>query len=427
SSYTLSKIDGTFRSALGSRVTLSDDDSAAIAIPFAFPFYGTNQTAAFVNSDGNITFGEEDHESTDRNLARMLAGPPRRPPFFADLDPTTGTGKIFVNAASDQYTVTWCSVRGFDSARTTTVQTTFLPDGSVEMKFGDTITITDSIVGISPGHTGDVTLVDLTTGNGSGSGAIAERFAAAVSIDTFAAAQKFYQSHPDNYDQILLWTDQRLITDAFAYEITVANEVRGIGQDIFDFSRSLGSGGRLRSLVVMDWLRKDPGDPRTKVLRGNNTPSGPRQESGPSWLAPPHFRDRARAHAPGLLGRDDAHWSFFFDSVASVMEGNDIEDQGGGQFRTVDAVKRYSRLDQYIMGAIPPSQVPPFFYVESPNSTKLATDSPQIGVSFTGTRRDVLIDDVIAVNGSRSPSSGETSKVFLQACIQMVDTGARVR
>ena len=56
-------------------------------------------------------------------------------------------------------------------------------------------------------------------------------------IDTFAVAQKFYQTHPDNYDQILLWTDQPLIRDAFAYEITVANEIRGIGQDIFDLSR----------------------------------------------------------------------------------------------------------------------------------------------------------------------------------------------
>jgi hypothetical protein len=85
------------------------------------------------------------------------------------------------------------------------------------------------------------------------------------------------------------------------------------------------------------------------------------------------------------------------------MEGNDIEDQGGGQFRTVDAVKRYSRLDQYMMGLIPPSQVPTFFYVESPNSSKAARRRAADQQSFTGTRRDVLIDDVIAVNGARSP------------------------
>src|SRR5204862_1944275 len=196
-----------------------------------------------------------------------------------------------------------------------------------------------------------------------------------------------YNSHPDNYDQILLWSDQPLIRDAFAYEITVANEVRGIGQDLFDLSGSLGSAGRLRSLVMMDWLGKYPDNPAVKFLGENNTLSVLGQEVGHRWLAYVHFRDRLGANSSALLGRDDAHWSFFFDSDASVMEGNDIEDLGGGSFRTVDAVKRYSRLDQYMMGAIPPSQVPTFFYVESPVSAsgKVPASAPQIGASFTGT------------------------------------------
>ena len=103
SSYTLSKIDGNFRANLGGRVTLTDDDSASVAIPFAFPFYGAGQTAAFVNSDGNITLGEPDSASTDRSLARMLTGAPRVSPFFADLDPTTGTGKVFPNSPDENF------------------------------------------------------------------------------------------------------------------------------------------------------------------------------------------------------------------------------------------------------------------------------------------------------------------------------------
>ena len=256
SGYSISKIDATFRSSLGSRVTLGDDDSAQMTIPFSFPFYGTGQTSAFVNSDGNITFGEGDSSSTDRNLARMLTGPPRVAPFFADLDPTQGTGKVFVNAGSDQFTVTWCNVHGFDSTRIATVQTTLLPDGSVEIRLDATTTLGDAIVALSPGHTGDFASVNLSDGSGSGAGAIGERFTANNSIDTVAVAKKFYATHPDSYDQILLWTDQTLIQDAFAYEITVANEVKGIGQDVYDLSRSFGSAGRLRSLVVMDWLGK---------------------------------------------------------------------------------------------------------------------------------------------------------------------------
>jgi len=422
-SYTLSRIDGNFRSALGNRVTLSDDDSANVNIPFSFPFYGVGQTAAFVNSDGNITFGEEDKSSTERNIARLLTGPPRVAPFFADLDPTTGTGKIFVNAAADQYTVTWCNVRGFDSTRVVTTQATLLPDGSVELKYGDTINLGDSIVGLSPGHTGTFTSVDLTTSTASSAGAIGERFAQSSSLDTVAVAKKFYSTHPDSFDQILMWTDQPLVRDAFAYEVTVANEVRGLGQDIYDLSTSFGSGGRLRSMVVMDWIGKYPDDPTQKFLGENNTLSVLGQEVGHRWLAYVDFRDHTGARSDALLGRDLAHWSFFFDSDASVMEGNDIEDQGGGQFRTVDAVKRYSRLDQYMMGLIPPSQVPTFFYVENPSSNKQRGDAPQINQSFTGTRRDVLIDDVIAINGARSPTSDVSPHTFRQAFIYIVSNG----
>src|SRR4029079_5719798 len=167
------------------------------------------------------------------------------------------------------------------------------------------------------------------------------------------------------------------------YEITVANEIHGIGQDVFDQSGDFGSGGQLRSIVVMDWLRKYPNSPTTKFLGENNTLSVIGQEVGHRWLAYMDFRDHTGATSDELLGRDLAHWSFFFNSEASVMEGNEITDLGGGQFKTTDAVKRYSPLDQDGMGLIPSSAVPTMFYVESANSTHTRADAPQIGVTFS--------------------------------------------
>ena len=108
------------------------------------------------------------------------------------------------------------------------------------------------------------------------------------------------------------------------------------------------------------------------------------------------------------------------------MEGNDIEDLGGGSFRTTGAVQRYSRLDQYAMGLVPPSQVPSFFYVESPVNVaggREADSAPRVGVTFNGTRRDVLIDDVIAVNGPRIPSSADSARVHRQAFLLVVGQG----
>jgi hypothetical protein len=273
-------------------------------------------------------------------------------PFLADLDPTTGSGRIFLNAASDQYTVTWCNVRGFDKAQTVTVQATLLPNGNIEMIYGATITLGDAVVGLSPGRTGTFTTANLSDSGpiDGGSAAVGERFAQNAQVDLVALTQKFYRSHSDNYDQLVLWSDAPVITDAFAYETTVKNEIRGIGVDTYDLAADFGSAGRLRSLVVMDWLGKYPDNPSQKFLGENNTVSVLGQECGHRWLAFLEFRDHTGQRSQALLGRDLAHWSFFFDSDASVMEGNDIEDLTGGSFRTVAAVQRYSRHDQYAMG-----------------------------------------------------------------------------
>jgi hypothetical protein len=255
---------------------------------------------------------------------------------------------------------------------------------------------------------------------------VGERFAANPQLDTVAVTKKFYQSHPDNYDQLVIWTDARLIQGAFAFEQTVANEVQGLGIPTFDASRDFGSGGRLRSMAVMDFLGKYPDDPQQTFLGENNTVSVLGQEVGHRWLAFMDFRDHNGARSQALLGRDDAHWSFFMDSDASVMEGNDIEALGGGMFRTVGAVRRFNLLDQYAMGLIPPSEVPMFFYVDSPTNmsvTRTRESAPQIGVTFNGTRRDVTIDQIIAIQGPRIPSAADAPKEHRQAFVYVTSAG----
>jgi hypothetical protein len=402
-----------------------------VDVPFSFQFYSLSHRAAFVNSDGNVTLGEGDAASTDRNVARLLTGPPRVAPFLADLDPSTGGGRIFVNAASDEYTVTWCGVRGFDSSQAATVQTTLLPDGTIDMKFSNRITLGNAIVGLSPGRTGTFIPVNLGVQGptAGGNGAVGERFSENPQLDTVAVAQAFYRSHQDSFDQLVIWTDARVTQDAFAFESTVANEIRGIGLEIFDFARDFGSAGRLHSFTVMDFLGKYPDDPLQRFLGENNTVSLLGQEVGHRWLAFVDFRDHTGQRSGALLGRDLAHWSFFMDSDASVMEGNDIEDLGGGSFRTIGAVRRYSRLDQYAMGLVPSSDVPSFFYVADPVNLSQQKDpesAPNVGITFNGTRRDVLIDDIIAIHGPRQPAAAEAPRVHRQAFVYVVGGGRSV-
>ena len=430
SSYDVSRMAAALRSSLGSRIRLEDDDSIAFTLAFTFPLYGQGQSRAFVNSDGNITFDEEDRASTERNVSRVLTGPPRVAPFFADLDPSTGNGRMYVQNAADAFTVTWCTVRGFDKEQSVTVQASLLPNGNVEVQFGQAIDLGTAVVALSPGRAGRFSPLDLSASGpltGGEAAALGERFSQAIDLDLQAVARRFYQSHPDGYDQLVLWTDVAVTEDAFAFETTVANEIHGIGIDVFDQSRAFGSsGGRLRSIVMMDTLGKYPADPLTRFLGENTTVSLMGQESGHRWLAFLKFRDHNGEASENLLGRDQAHWSFFMDSDASVMEGNDIEDLGGGAFRTVATVQRYSLLDQYAMGLVSQSQVPDFFYVENPVNvvpSRTREDAPRTGVTFNGTKRTVLIEDVVAAMGRREPAPGQGPRIHRQAFILVLSNG----
>ena len=327
-------------------------------MPFGFSFYGKTQTTAFVNSDGNITFEEADKSSTERNVARLLTGPPRVSPFLADLDPSTGSGRIFLNAAADQYTVTWCNVRGFDSH----AHGDGAGDAAARRQHRDDLRRHDQpratrSSGSRPGRTGTFTPVNLSDAGPTdgGAGAVGERFAQNAQLDRRRAhAEVLPDASATTTISSCSGPTRRSSRDAFAYETTVKNEIRGIGVDIYD---------RRRRFRQRRPAAQPGGDGLARQIPGQSDAEVPRREQHASACsarsaAIAGWRFWSSAIAPAsdrdaLLGRDLAHWSFFFDSDASVMEGNDIEDLGGGSFRTVAAVQRYSLLDQYAMGLVP--------------------------------------------------------------------------
>jgi hypothetical protein len=422
--FDLRRSERTFQSSVGDKIALDDDDSATFALPFAFPFYSGRYSQLFINSDGNLTFVSEDHASTDRDVNRFLTGPPRIALLFDDLDPSSGGG-VYRRTDADGVVITWCSVPEFGAtSNRVNVQVRLGADGNVDMVYGATVAATSAVVGVSPGATGIFTPVDVSAAANApvtgGSGAVGERFATQQEIDFVAATRKFYQTHADDFDQLVVFTNARTTArGVFSYEFTVANEVSGIGVDIYDSSRDFGSNGKLRSIVNMDALSKFPDDPRQRFLGENNALSILGQECGHRWLAYLEFRDGATT-SQELLGRDQAHWSFFFDSDASNMEGNDIQDLGAGLFRTVGAVSRYSALDQYAMGLRAASEVPPMFLVTQVMTDLSAEDPPRINVDIRGTRKDVRIEDIVAAMGPRRPDAASAPKVFRQAFLFVV-------
>ena len=73
--------------ALGSELNLSDDDSALVTLPFQFPFLGRTYPAVFVNSNGNLTFGDPNTAFAEDRSVFVTGFLPTIAPFWDDLNP----------------------------------------------------------------------------------------------------------------------------------------------------------------------------------------------------------------------------------------------------------------------------------------------------------------------------------------------------
>jgi hypothetical protein len=394
-----------------------DHGAIAVDLPFAFPFFGQRHARAFVHGDGSVTFGAPDPADGERGMARFLAGPPRVAAFFTVLNPSRG-GAVTARLSADRAVFQWSGVPGGGQQNRNTFQLALLAGGEVELVFGDMQT-REALVGVSPGGSLALSAADLARGTPRGvAGALVERFSETDRLDLVSTVRRFLSTHGDLFQQLVVYTSRPLnpVPGSLAFEINVRNDVRGIGLDLLDRGREWGSAARLESVVYMDTVDPYLEHDGFEILG---------HEVGHRWLSRLRFRD-AGGTGNGLLGRGLVHWSFFLDSDASVMEGNDIEERGAGRFETVDFARGYSALDQYAMGLRAPAEVPPFFFVEGaddfrPNRGFRFSSAPEAGVSFTGVRRAVRIEDVIAELGPRVPDHERAPRSMRQAYLLVAD------
>lgn len=221
---------------------------------------------------------------------------------------------------------------------------------------------------------------------------------------------------PDEFTFVYLFTAFETGIGAFFYA-PQANTDRGIGQQVFDQTGP----SPLEGFVFMnDWKsfeQQFPGAPRD-VIDGFAR-SVFNQEAGHRWGVQFDSPASAQGLRP-LLGRDEAHWSYFAETGGSPMEGNAWRDNNDGTFTTVTDVRKYnySDVDLYIMGLLPPDQVRPWFLITNPNTMGLrdiynqalnAASPPQVfsPLRVRGTRQDYTIDDLTGALGARRPAAGQ--------------------
>lgn len=238
----------------------------------------------------------------------------------------------------------------------------------------------------------------------------------------------FLVAHPDDSQFIVIYTTWMLPPPVGALYQSVANDVEGIGYDhaanddpvipaeIFDDTPNSQVYGFMHMNVWTQYLGGDEGgvnDNLISLIFG--------QELGHAWLAFPY----ADGLGGEMLGRSNAHWSFYLDSGGSPVEGHDWVDNGDGTFTALQQdIYEYSDLDLYLMGLLPADEVEPWFLLQNPSNCvdSAAEDGSCAPVdafqfqadSYTvnASRVDITIDDVIAAEGPRMPAWPDTPDAY---------------
>ena len=153
--------------------SLTDDDQELFTFPqgFSFPFFGTVYELVTVNTDGNLTFGPGDSESTPRDEGRFVSGPPRIAPLFTDLNPEP---KGDIQALFDGLSLTfqWVDVPEFlpfGVAPGNTFAVELFPDGSIRFEYDQIRATAD---GVTPNDEGLQAIVGITPGGSSAGGQV---------------------------------------------------------------------------------------------------------------------------------------------------------------------------------------------------------------------------------------------------------------
>ena len=217
---------------------------------------------------------------------------------------------------------------------------------------------------------------------------------------------------PDQYDFLNIVFDRAQVENRYHY--AAYNATTGIGIPTFDQRLAHGSSGKLLGVSVF---------PGATFFDGAST--GFIHETGHQWVS---FLKNAS------LTSGTPHWST--STMASGVMGHSIPGSGaGGSFgcgltpegtglRTKalpnDRVQTYNPLDLYLMGLVAVDEVPDQWVVTDSNFGTNWQTLCDGRLLTTGLER-LTINDVIAVNGPRSPAFANSQRTFRMATIVVSD------
>jgi hypothetical protein len=401
-----------------------------------FPFFGASYDKLFIGTNGFITFrqGEVSGRLSAAALATEL---PRIAPLWADLD-VTASGGIYYNRLEGRHVITWDGAPQAQYPSLSTFQLVLYDDGRFAFVYRK-VKARNALVGISPGGSTELAQpMDFSNAqNEHLERAAFESFSKLKRIDIPAFTRAFYAAQPDAFDTLYMWTDFAFDNGpGYATSFNVRNDIKGIGQKLYDRGAIYGSASRLSSIALIgDIVGSWPADPNAEVAGLFTAVKIVCHEQGHRWLTYVRFKTNKGA-SDDLLGRDLSHWSFLMDSrttpegnFSSLMEGNAWGESAGGSFRTIESSANYfSELDQYLMGLRSPEEVNAVSYLDVPEEVqqRLRIGSPMDNFSLSAEKKSVTLEQIIAQEGARLPDAANAPKDFRIAFVLLIERGKAV-
>ena len=165
-------ISPTYFTGYTNQLTLADDQTVQVPLPFAFPYNGATVNAVWVSSNGFITLGATDPGSgcCTGAPAALLAGDPRIAAWWADLNPSAG-GAIYadLDPVSGEFVISFDQVPEFNQNNAQTCQIALSPIGDFTLRWSNVSTATHTfLTGYSGGNgSPDPGSQDLSAVNGT--------------------------------------------------------------------------------------------------------------------------------------------------------------------------------------------------------------------------------------------------------------------
>ena len=135
-------------SGTGTAVSLGDDESVLVTIPFDFVYYGETKTEVSIASNGYLTFGTTGDSWSNASIPN--AGVPNDIicPFWDDLNPLAG-GTVHYLSTASQFIVQFTNVPRFSAGSLLTFQVVLYDNGSILYQYYDMQgTLNSSTIGI---------------------------------------------------------------------------------------------------------------------------------------------------------------------------------------------------------------------------------------------------------------------------------------